>query len=168
MNTQPDADQLRLFSASFGDGEPIPAQHALDADNLSPPLSWTGVPRGARSLALLLEDRNPSGRGGRPFGHWVLYNLQPSTPGLAPGVNRDGPPVGCQVGMNDFSRVGYAGPMRPGRYVVRLFALDVTLDPLVLGRPRRDQLLRAIEGHVLAEATLSGTYQPGPGAQARA
>jgi Raf kinase inhibitor-like YbhB/YbcL family protein len=149
---------MALFSAGFGSGDAIPAQNALDGENLSPPLTWADVPIAARSLVLVMENRDASGAGGAPFTHWIVYNLQPSSRGLDLGANRDGLPPGCQQGRNDFGRAAYAGPMRPGRYAFRLLALDTTLDPDLLAEASRSELGAAIEGHVLAETELEGVY----------
>lgn len=151
-----------LSSSSFADGQPLPRQHAADGGNTSPPLAWTGMPRGTRTLALVMEDLDAFSRG-EPFAHWVLYNIQASSAGLPlDAANRSGLPVGCQQGTNDFGQVGYRGPdFEAGwhRYQLRLFALDTTLDPASLGAVNRSQLLASIEGHVLAEATLGCTFE---------
>jgi Raf kinase inhibitor-like YbhB/YbcL family protein len=156
------ATALRLHSAALRPGDPIPIVHTADGDNLSPPVTWEGVPPAARSLLLLLEDRDASGPAGQPFTHWIVYDLQPSSRGLDLGANRDGLPPDAHLGTNDFGEQEYTGPRPPnGRhhYVLRLLALDVTLEPAALGQARRADVLAAARGHVLAEAELGAIYE---------
>jgi Raf kinase inhibitor-like YbhB/YbcL family protein len=142
-----------LTSDAFGEGEPIPKRHTCDGDDVSPTLAWSSLPEGARSLALIVDDPDaPSG----DFVHWLAWNIDPASGGLEEGV-----PAPAQ-GTNGFGRPGYAGPCPPPgngphRYFHRLYALDGELD-LEPGAAR-EQLEDAIEGKVLAEAQLMGTYQ---------
>jgi len=149
--------KLRIESPAFASGRPIPAPHTADGRDVSPPLSWSGVPAGAKSLALVCEDPDaPRGN----WVHWVLYDLPPTATGLPEGV----PPSerlesGGVQGKNDFGRIGWGGPAPPSgthRYFFRLYALDSRLD-LPPGATRA-QLSRAMEGHVRAEGELMGTY----------
>jgi hypothetical protein len=90
----------------------------------------------------------------------VLYNIPPGTRTLPEGANPGLLPASCREGLNDWNRVGYGGPMPPvgqHRYIFRLFALNVVMPDL--GRVTRDQLLAAMEGHIVAEAQLIGTYE---------
>jgi Raf kinase inhibitor-like YbhB/YbcL family protein len=149
---------MGLVSASFADGEALPSAHTGDGGNLSPPLAWEDVPRGARSLVLLLEGPDPTGRPGPPFAHWVLYNLQPSLGGLELAADQTGLPAGCKRGRNDFGRTHYVGPVLEfGRheYSFRLFALDAMLDARRLREPTWHDLAIAMEPHLLAEAELA-------------
>jgi Raf kinase inhibitor-like YbhB/YbcL family protein len=144
-----------LVSASFADGEALPMAHTGDGGNLSPPLAWGDVPRAARSLVLLFDGPDPTGRPGPPFAHWILYNLQPSAGGLELAADQTGLPPGCGRGRNDFGRTLYVGPVLDfGRYEYgfRLFALDAMLDPRALGNATWKELARALEPHLLAEA----------------
>lgn len=154
---------MQITSPSFAHGDWIPRNHTADGANLSPPLSFSGVPPGARSLALLVEDPDaPDPAAPRTiFVHWIVYNLQPSTRGLPLGADRGGLPPGARPGRNDFGGLDYEGPAPPvgrHRYVFRLFALDAML-PERLGAPDRAGLMAAIEGHVIAEAELMGLYE---------
>lgn len=147
-----------LVSASFADGEALPTAHTGDGGNLSPPLAWGDVPRAARSLLLLFEGPDPTGRPGPPFAHWILYNVQPSLGGLELAADQTGLPGGCARGRNDFGRTHYVGPVLEfGRheYRFRLFALDATLDPRALGNATWKELARALEPHGLVEAELA-------------
>jgi len=152
--------KLVVQSPAFRAGSPIPARHTADGRDTSPPLSWSGVPPDAASLALVCEDPDaPRGN----WVHWVLYDLPPSTPGLPEGIAADRrPPTGGVSGKNDFGSLGYGGPAPPGgthRYFFRLYALDELLG-LEPGATRAE-LSRAIAGHVLAEGELMGTYSRG-------
>src|SRR5689334_4306061 len=102
-----------LTTSSFGPGESIPIAHTSDGEGLSPPLTWVDVPRRAKSLALIVEDRDapsPQGRG-QPFTLWVVYNIQPSAQGIPLGAS-DGSdlPAGAIEGRNDGGSVGYLPP----------------------------------------------------------
>lgn len=156
---------MELVSAAFRDGARIPVRHTCDGEDSSPPLSWSGVPKGARALALIMEDPDaPPGT----WIHWVLYDLPPGLKGLAAGFPKDERPAGGGAhgacwGVDEFSRVGYHGPCpppgRPHRYVFTLYALDAEtgLEP----RRPKDELLRAMKGRVLAKASLTGLYGRG-------
>lgn len=150
-----------LSSTVFQDGAPIPSRHTCEGDDTSPPLAWSGAPAGTRSFALIVDDPDaPDPAAPRmTWVHWVLYNLPPSTPGLAADASRGGLPAGTLEGLNDWQRTGYGGPCPPvgrHRYFHKLYALDTVLPDL--GRPRKDRLLQAMAGHVLGEARLVGTY----------
>lgn len=151
---------LEIHSPAFGDEGPIPRAHTCDGADISPPLRWTGTPANAKSLALIVDD--PDAPGGT-WVHWVLYNLPTSIDNLPSGVPTDpeiSQPVVARQGTNDFKRSGYGGPCPPPgpahRYFFKLYALDAELD-LPKGATK-DVLLKAMEGHVLAEALLIGTY----------
>ena len=151
--------KLHLATTAFAEGQSIPEKHAFENQNLSPALQWAGVPPPAKSLALICDDPDA------PMGtwvHWVLYDLPTTTTGLAEGVAKS-PELanGAKQGMNDYQRSGYGGPCpppgKPHRYFFKLYALD-TLTGLKPGASKKD-LLKAMEGHVLAEGQLLGTYQ---------
>jgi len=149
--------KLRVESAAFSQGKPIPAQYTADGRDVSPALSWSGAPPGARSLALVCEDPDaPRGT----WVHWVLYDIPPSVTSLPEAVppRESVPGVGTH-GKNDFGKPGYGGPAPPSgthRYFFRLYALDRSLS-LAAGATARE-LRRAMEGHVLAQGELMGTY----------
>ena len=149
---------IQLTSAAFKDGQPIPSRHTCDGEDTSPPLTWTDLPPGTKSVALINDDPDAPGK---TWVHWVLYNLPPSSRGLPVGVPPDEElPDGTRQGMTDFGRIGYGGPCPPSgthRYFFKLYALD-TLLALGPGATKR-QLEQAIQGHVLAQAQLVGTYR---------
>lgn len=150
---------FRLASTSFAHGESIPVRHTCDGEDRSPPLAWTDVPVETRAFALICDDPDaPRGT----WVHWLLYQLPAEAAELGPGVpSQPELPSGARQGINDAGDVGYGGPCpppgKPHRYFFRLYALDValTLPPGV----NRADLDAAMNGHVLAEATLMGTYQ---------
>ncbi|WAM26906.1 YbhB/YbcL family Raf kinase inhibitor-like protein [Myxococcus sp. NMCA1] len=152
---------LVLTSPRFKDGDLIPIAYTGEGEDISPPLQWTGIPAGTKSLALIVEDpdapdpRNPQ----MTFSHWVVYNIPPSAQGLPEGATPDVLPEGARQGQNDFRRQNYGGPMPPvgmHRYYFRLFALDTVLPDL--GRASRTQLREAMEGHIVGQAELIGLY----------
>lgn len=148
---------LEIKSPAFSEGGTIPSKYTCDGKDVSPPLSWSGAPAGAKSFALICDDPDaPSG----DWVHWVVFDLPPSSAGLPEGVPpRDEIAGGGHQGKNDFRKSGYGGPCPPGgthRYVFKLYALDRTLG---LGPgTTRAQLSAALKGHVLAEGRLTGTY----------
>lgn len=150
---------VQLTSPAFAHGAEIPPQYTCDGRDISPPLAWSGVPAGTRSLALIVDDPDaPDPRAPRmTWVHWVLYNLPASGAGLPEEAQL---PPGAKAGINDFQRTRYGGPCPPigrHRYFFRLYALDTILPDL--GRATKAQLVQAMAGHVLAEAELVGTYQ---------
>jgi Raf kinase inhibitor-like YbhB/YbcL family protein len=157
--TEGSADRMAITSPEFGQGVPIPARFSCEGENVSPPLAWSGAPAASRAFAIVCDDPDaPRGT----WVHWVLYNLPSDACELGAGGPPSGElPSGARQGKNDSGKLGYYGPCpppgNPHRYVFRLFALDAVLN-LPSGVDRAD-LNRAMEGHVIAEATLMGTYQ---------
>jgi Raf kinase inhibitor-like YbhB/YbcL family protein len=148
---------FELTSTTFAPGEPIPRQYTCDGDDISPPLQWGDPHEGAQSFALICDD--PDAPGGT-WVHWVLYNLPAGTRGLPEAVLPDGDlPDGGRHGKNSWRRLGYGGPCPPSgthRYYFKLYALDTVLD-LDAGASK-EQLLQAMEGHILAQAEVMGIY----------
>jgi Raf kinase inhibitor-like YbhB/YbcL family protein len=154
--------QMKIASSAFEHGASIPKRYTCEGEDLSPPLQWSGVPAGARSLALIVDDPDAPDPAApkTTWVHWVLYNLPPATIHLDPGVAPSTLPAGTLQGRNDWKRTGYGGPCPPigrHRYFHKLYALDAMLPDLK--HPTKDQLLKAMDGHVLAQAELIGTYQ---------
>src|SRR5262245_39021220 len=151
---------LRLNSPAFGDGTPIPAKYTCEGEDISPPLMWSGVPDGTKSLVLVIDDPDaPDPRAPKiVWVHWVIYDLPASTTGLAEGAKVL--PKGAKIGLNDWKRPVYGGPCPPvgrHRYFHKLYALDVMLPDL--HQATKVKVEGAMKGHVLAEAQLVGTYQ---------
>jgi Raf kinase inhibitor-like YbhB/YbcL family protein len=150
---------IQIKSTAFSEGEPIPVKHTCDGDDSSPPLTFSNIPPGAKSLVLICEDPDaPSGT----FTHWILYDLPATVTELSGGVSTDETlSNSARQGKNDFKRVGYGGPCPPPNgphhYFFRLYALDVALE--VQPKATKDQITRAMEGHILGEGYLMGTYK---------
>jgi len=148
-----------LSSPAFVQEGEIPARQTCQGEDLSPALSWTGVPEGARSLALVVDDPDAPDPAApkMTWVHWVAYNLPATLSGLPEGVRLTD--LGLP-GVNDWKKTTYGGPCPPigrHRYFFKLYALDVVLPDL--HRPSKMDLEEAMRGHVLAQATLMGTYQ---------
>jgi hypothetical protein len=149
---------MKLTSSAFENDETIPTKYTCEGDNVSPPLSWEGVPEEAKVLALVVDD--PDARG--IFTHWVIYNLPVTPAGLDEDASlSDRLSEGLREGFNDFGNQGYGGPCPPRgnpphRYKFRLFALSKELD--FRGRVTREQLMDAMEGKILDETILTGRY----------
>jgi Raf kinase inhibitor-like YbhB/YbcL family protein len=155
---------LSLTSSAFAGNGPIPKRYTCEGEDISPPLSWSQGPPGARSFALIVDDPDaPDPRAPKmTWVHWVIHNIPADTQALAEGASRGGLPRGALQGFNDWKRAEYGGPCPPigrHRYFHKLYALDTTLSGLV--RPTKAELLAAMQGHVLAQAELVGTYQKG-------
>jgi Raf kinase inhibitor-like YbhB/YbcL family protein len=150
-------------SSAFIEGHPIPVRHTEDGEDLSPPLSWSGLPKGTQELALIVDD--PDAPTAEPWVHWVIYNIPADAPGLDEGVPRTPTlqnPAGSLQGRNTWGTIGYRGPAPPKghgthHYHFKLYALDA---PLGIG-PGLDKkaVLEAVSGHVLGQKELVGTYQ---------
>lgn len=155
---------LRLLSNAFEHNGKIPRRYTCEGEDVSPPLSWTDPPAAAKSFALIVDDPDaPDPEAPKlTWTHWVLYNLPPECRGLEEAVAPAKLPSGTGQGQNDWKRTGYGGPCPPigrHRYFHRLYALDRTLE--YSNPPTRSQLLKAMEGHILAGAELVGTYRKG-------
>lgn len=144
-----------LTSPSFEPGDGIPRRHSREGADTSPPLAWTGVPEGTRTLALTCDD--PDAPRAQPWVHWVLWGIPADARSLAEGAGTD-----WREGANDFGEIGWGGPLPPPghgvhHYRFRLHALD---QPLELAPGATIEELRAgMEGHVLGVAELVGTYE---------
>jgi hypothetical protein len=140
----------------------MPPVHTCDGEDISPPLSWSGVPAGAKSLALIVDDPDAPDPAApqRTWVHWVLYNLPPDSNGLPQGISARNYPAGTLEGCNDWKRAGYGGPCPPigrHRYFFKLYALDTVLADQ--GKPSKAKLEQAMHGHIVEQAELIGKYQ---------
>jgi Raf kinase inhibitor-like YbhB/YbcL family protein len=145
--------EFALESSAFQNAQPIPSRHSCEGEDVSPPLRWTSVPEGTRSLALVVDD--PDAPGG-VFTHWIAWGLDPGSDGLGEGE------AAPSEGQNDFGTTGYRGPCPPPghgrhRYVFRLYAIDA--EPELGSGAAKAELEQAIEGHILTTADLVGTYE---------
>ena len=158
MHSAKGGSKMEITSTAFKEGEMIPGKYTCDGEDISPPLTLTGIPDGAKSLALISDDPDaPRGT----WVHWVLFNLPASLKQLGENI----PPRstlnnGARQGINDSRELGYGGPCPPSgthRYYFKLYALDTML-ALESGATKA-QLLKAMEGHARGEARLMGTYK---------
>ena len=146
------AIQLTMTSDAFANGQSIPAKYTCKGKNISPALAWTDPPAGTQSLALIMDDPDPPGG---TWVHWVLFNIPASTRMLPEGLHVSG----ISVGKNSWGEMQYGGPCPPSgthRYFFKLYALDgdLSLSP----GTTKEQLLRAMDGHILAQGELVGTF----------
>jgi hypothetical protein len=150
--------KMEIKSSAFKEGTTIPGKYTCDNIDISPPLEWSQVPDGTKRFALICDDPDA------PVGtwvHWVLFNL----PGNILKLSENVPKIevlknGARQGKNDFGKIGYGGPCPPGgihRYYFKIYALDKELD----SKPgiTKKELLKAMEGHILAEGQLMGKYK---------
>jgi Raf kinase inhibitor-like YbhB/YbcL family protein len=144
---------MKLTSTAFENGGSLPAAYTCDGNNVNPPLQFTELPSETQSLALIMDDPDaPSGT----WNHWLVWNINPNNQQIAENslINE------ATEGTNDFGNTGYGGACPPTgthRNFFRLYALDTKLTLTM--DAKRDELDRAMEGHVLAEAELMATYQ---------
>lgn len=162
--------EIELTSPAFEGMQEIPAHYTGDGEDMSPPLQWSRVPKGVKEYALLCEDPDAPSR--RPWAHWVLYGISPTTTRLPQGVPPSGTivaPVRCHQGLNSSGTIGYSGPFPPKghgwhRYVFKIYALDkiITLPP----GATREELVEEIMDHVISEGVLIGRYRRDVGKRA--
>ncbi len=149
--------EIKITSSAFGNGESIPVKYTCDGENVSPPLKWSNVPQGTKSFAIINDDPDA------PMGtwvHWVIYNIPANVMELAERI----PPSqklnnGALQGKNSWGKIGYGGPCPPSgthRYFFKIYALDKTLD--IGPGASKEEILKAIKGHILAEGQLYGKY----------
>jgi len=150
--------EIKITSSAFNEGELIPKKYTCDNANVSPPLEWSGVPQNANSLALICDDPDA------PMGtwvHWVIYNIPANINKLPENVPTDKVlKNGTLQGANDFLKIGYGGPCPPSgthRYFFKIYALDSVPD--LKPGATKNKLLKAMNGHVIAEGQLMGKYK---------
>lgn len=155
--TQEVAMTLSLSSSAFAPGQSIPAKYSCRGQNISPALAWADAPAGTKSFALIVDDPDA------PMGtwvHWVLFNIPASANGLPEAIGAGAQFAdGSLQGKNSSGRLGYDGPCPPSgthRYFFKLYALDISLD--LSSGAGKDQLLKAMQGHILAQGELMGTF----------
>jgi Raf kinase inhibitor-like YbhB/YbcL family protein len=153
---------LSLSSSAFTHQGQIPTRYTCEGQDTSPPLAWSGAPEGTKSFALIVDDPDaPDPKAPKmTWVHWVLYNLPADSRELPEDADPSELPPGTQTGNNDWKRQDYGGPCPPigrHRYFHKLYALDRALPDL--GAPTKAELEKAMEGHVLAQAELMGTYE---------
>ncbi len=150
--------EIKITSSAFAEGGMIPSKYTCDGADVSPPLQWDAVPEGTKSIALISDDPDA------PMGtwvHWVIFGLPAETRELAENIPADETlPNGAKQGITDFGRVGYGGPCPPSgthRYFFKIYALDTELQ--IDASAGKRGLLKAMEGHILAQGQLMGKYK---------
>jgi Raf kinase inhibitor-like YbhB/YbcL family protein len=156
--------KLTLTSSSFEDQGKIPRNHTCEGEDVSPALAWSGAPDNVKTFALIIDDPDaPDPHAPKmTWVHWVLYNIPPTAKGLPEATVSKSLPPGTLEGVNDWKQTGYRGPCPPigrHRYFHKLYALDAVLPDL--RHPTKATLEKAMEGHVLAQSQIMGTYQKG-------
>ncbi len=151
-------EKITVSSEAFKEGGAIPAEYTCDGKNVSPPLSWKGIPENAKSIALIMDDPDaPAGI----WVHWLLFNIPSNTTKLPKGIPKN-PTLGdrSRQGVTSSGRPGYGGPCpppgKPHRYYFKVYALDTMLD-LQSSATKKD-VENAMKGHVLAQGELMGRY----------
>ena len=145
---------FKLTSPDFSDGGKIPRECGYKNGNKVPPLTVSGIPEGTKSLALIMDDPDAMGAVGKVWVHWVIWNM----------LNIDGPLSTkriCTWGTNSFGELGYGGPAPPDKrhtYIFKLYALDTKLD--LPDKSTKADVEKAMEGHIIEQTTLTGTYAP--------
>jgi len=157
---------MTIASPVFRHEGAIPARHTCEGEDVSPPLVFGAVPAEAKSLALIVDDPDAPDPAApkRVWVHWVVYNLPPTIRELPEGVGIDALPASTRVGKNDWGRAGYGGPCPPigrHRYFHKLYALDTVLADL--DQPNKAALEKAMQGHIVDQAVLMGTYRKASG-----
>jgi len=153
---------LVITSTAFAPDGTIPSPYTCEGKDISPHLAWSGAPASTKSFALIVDDPDAPDPAApkMTWVHWVLYDIPLAASGLPEGVQASALPPGTREGVNDWSRTGYGGPCPPigrHRYFHKLYALDTVLPDLK--RPNKAALEEAMQGHILAQAVLIGTYQ---------
>lgn len=161
-NTGTATGTLTISSPKFTDHGSIPTAYTCEGQDISPPLQWSGVPAGAKSLALIVDDPDaPDPKAPKMvYVHWVLYNIPPSAKGLPEEASPGKLPQGAREGLNDWKRIGYGGPCPPigrHRYFFKLYALDAELTGL--NQPTKADVEKAMQGHIIGQGQVVGTYE---------
>ena len=144
---------LQLTSSAFSYGDEIPRQFGYKNGNEEPPLTINGIPEGTKSLAIIMDDPDAMGAVGKVWVHWVIWNINPDTKRFNDALE----------GMTDFGEQGYGGPAPPDKkhtYVFKLYALDLERIANVGEVSTKDGIEKAMEGHIIEQTQLTGTYAP--------
>ncbi len=145
-------NNMKLLSSVFKNNQSIPVKYTCDGENINPPLQINEIPKGAKTLALIVDDPDaPIGI----FVHWVVWNISPS----ASLIGEDSVPEGATQGINGSGKNSYVGPCPPSgihHYHFKLYALDQSLE---LSSSKKENLEKAMEGHILDQTELVGLYQ---------
>jgi Raf kinase inhibitor-like YbhB/YbcL family protein len=163
MNSQEVPMSLQIHSDAFRDGQEIRRKYTGDGENVSPPLRFSGLPKEAKELALIVDD--PDAPRTEPFVHWVMYKIpadESDLPEAIPPAAKPKLPPGAMQGKNSFGKIGYGGPAPPAghgthHYQFHVYALDEPLQ--VESGLDKQALLKAMSGHVIDEGEIVATYE---------
>jgi len=152
---------MQISSSAFSAGGEIPSRYTCVGQDTSPPLAWSGAPAGTRTFALVVDDPDAPDPAApkRTWVHWVVYDLPATMNALPEGAGAAPPAAPAKAGLNDWQKPTYGGPCPPigrHRYFFKLYALDTELG---LARATKAEIVTAMQGHVLAEAQMIGTFQ---------
>lgn len=148
---------LRISSPAFEDSEPIPEEYGYTERNVSPPFRFDGVPDGAETLALIVDDPDAVEPAGKVWDHWVVWNV----PADRDEIPEDWDATDAVEGINDYGERGYGGPNPPDgehTYRIELYAVEESVD--LVSSAGADDLRAALEGKIVETATVEGTYAP--------
>ena len=149
---------LKLTSSAFSDGGEIPRECGYKNGNKVPPLTISGIPEGTKSLALVMDDPDAMGAVGKVWVHWIVWNMDPTIAEIGENL-RDV----LSEGRTDFGEVGYGGPAPPDKrhtYVFKLYALDCKVLPCSGSQITLPEIETAMEGYIIEQTQLTGTYAP--------
>lgn len=146
---------LVIKSSAFKNNGLIPEKHTCDGENVNPFIEILNAPAETKSLVLIMDD--PDATGGVTWVHWLLWNMESKTH----YIPEDNVPGNALLGTTSFEKIGYGGPCpprgnKPHRYMFKVYALDVELD--LNEGAFKEELLKAMEGHVLDEGLITGLY----------
>ena len=150
---------LKLTSPAFSDGGEIPRECGYKNGNGKPAFTISGVPSEAKSLVIIMDDPDAMEAVGKVWVHWILWNIYPA----CTEISADARPFASKEGTNDFGAVGYGGPAPPDKrhtYIFKLYALDTELPKRISNVSTKADVEKAMEGHIIEQATLTGTYAP--------
>ena len=153
---------LTIRSDAFVHEGEIPSKYTCQGEDIAPSLEWEGAPENTVSLVLIVDDPDAPDPAApkMTWVHWVIYNIPPDMTGLPEAATSADLPAEARDGINDWKRTGYGGPCPPigrHRYFFKIYALDTSLDEM--GRATKDQVVAAMEGHIIKQAVLMGTYE---------
>ena len=158
----PSAMAFKITSPAFAPSGSIPSKYTCEGSDTSPSLEWSDAPSGTKSFALIVDDPDAPdpAKPQRTYVHWVVYNIPPGTTKLPENAAKSGLPNGAMQGSNDWKKQTYGGPCPPigrHRYFFKVYALDTDLT--FASPPTKADLEKAMQGHVLGNAELIGTYE---------
>lgn len=145
---------MEIKSNVFGHNQPIPSKYTCDGEDTNPQLSISGVPEGAKSLVIIMDDPDAIKPAGKIWDHWIVFNIPANIREIPEGQEPEG-----VHGLGTSGNYDYHGPCPPDtehRYFFKLYALDIMLD-LVEGVSKQE-VIKTMDGHIIDQAELVGLY----------